>query len=146
MALAILRMVEMEKTVVEGGGVAALAALLSGQLPELKGKKVVVALCGGNIDITTLGRVIDRGLAADGRVIQITATISDRPGGLASFLKIIAEAGGSVKEINHERVFLVEQSINVVKVEMVLSSNSQNRFGPLLKPEEPAIQRRLLAN
>lgn len=77
-ALSILRMLEVEKTVVEGGGVAGLAPLLSGisstfefsfveSLPELKGKKVVVVLCGGNIDTTVLGRVIDRGLAAGHR-------------------------------------------------------------------------------
>ncbi len=70
-ALSVLRLLEIEKTVVEGGGVVGLAALLANKLPELKGKKVVVALCGGNIDITVLGRVIERGLAADGRLIQV---------------------------------------------------------------------------
>lgn len=104
-ALAVLRMLEVEKTVVEGGGAAGLAPLLSESLPELKGKKVVVALCGGNIDTTVLGRVIDRGLAADGRLIQFDAAISDRPGGLAEFTRAISTAGGSVKDIHHERAF-----------------------------------------
>jgi threonine dehydratase len=105
-ALSVLRMLEIEKTVVEGAGVIGLAPLLSHKLPELKGKKVVIALCGGNIDITVLGRVIDRGLAADGRLIQFEVAISDRPGGLAAFTKLIAETGASVKDIYHERAFL----------------------------------------
>jgi len=85
LALAILRCLEHEKAVVEGGGAAGLAALLPGgplDIPELKGKKVVVPLCGGNIDITTLGRVIERGLAADRRLVRFAVTVSDRPGGL----------------------------------------------------------------
>jgi len=104
-ALAILRLIELEKGVVEGGGAAGLAALLEGKLLELAGKKVVLVLCGGNIDPTVLGRVIDHGLVADGRVTQFTALISDRPGGLASLTAAIALAGASVREINHERAF-----------------------------------------
>ena len=68
-ALGVLRLVEGEKMVVEGGGATGLAGLLPGgplDRPDLKGKTVVVPLCGGNIDITVLGRVIERGLAADG--------------------------------------------------------------------------------
>jgi len=104
-ALAILRLIELEKGVVEGGGAVPLAAMLAGKLPELAGKRVVLVLCGGNIDPTVLGRVIDHGLVADGRVTQFTAVIPDRPGGLASLTAAIAKAGGSVREINHERAF-----------------------------------------
>src|SRR5438128_12480105 len=64
-ALAVLRLMELEKAVVEGAGAAPLAACLAGLVPELKGKKVVLPLCGGNIDIGTVGRVLDRGLAVD---------------------------------------------------------------------------------
>ena len=90
-ALAILRMLELEKTVVEGAGCVGIAALLSGQLSDLQGKKVIVPLCGGNIDITVLGRVIERGLAVDGRLVKFDAAISDRPGGLAAFTALIAQ-------------------------------------------------------
>jgi threonine dehydratase len=107
-ALAVLRLVEEEKTVVEGGGAIGIAPLLAHQVSELRGKKVCVLLCGGNIDTTVLGRVIERGLAADNRLIRVNAAISDRPGGLASFTRIIAEEGGSIKQINHERAFLPE--------------------------------------
>lgn len=79
-ALAILRLVELEKCVVEGAGAAGLAAILAGQLEEFQGKKVVLLVCGGNIDTTTFGRCLERGLAAEGRLMKFTVTVSDRPG------------------------------------------------------------------
>jgi threonine dehydratase len=105
LALAILRLIELEKAVVEGAGAAGLAACLAGAVPELKGKKVVLPLCGGNIDLTTLGRVIERGLASDGRLCRFSATISDRPGGLARFAGLLAEEGASIVDITHDRAF-----------------------------------------
>jgi threonine dehydratase len=104
-ALAILRLIELEKSVVEGAGAAPLAAFLAGRLDKLKGKQVVLALCGGNIDITMLDRVIEVGLVADGRVSRFTVSISDRPGGLARLAEIIASSGASIREIVHDRAF-----------------------------------------
>ena len=104
-ALAILRIVELEKMIVEGAGATGLAALLAGKLPELAGKRVVLPFCGGNIDPAILSRVIEKGLVADGRLCRFTAVISDRPGGLAGLTRLIAEAGASVREIEHERAF-----------------------------------------
>jgi threonine dehydratase len=104
-ALAILRLIELEKSVVEGAGAAPLAAFLAGKLDELKGRRVVLALCGGNIDLTMLDRVIEVGLVADGRLTRFTVSISDRPGGLARLAEVIASAGASVKEIVHDRAF-----------------------------------------
>ncbi|HTD88123.1 MAG TPA: threonine ammonia-lyase, partial [Candidatus Binatia bacterium] len=82
-ALSILRIVELEKGVVEGAAATPLAACLSGDLKSLARKRVVLLLCGGNIDPNVLSRVIERGLVADGRLSRFTAVISDRPGGLA---------------------------------------------------------------
>lgn len=98
-ALSVLRLIEMEKLVVEGGGATALAALLPGGtlFGKFEGKKVAVPLCGGNIDTTLLGRVIDRGLAADHRLIRFSATVSDRPGGIAALARDLADMGVSVK-------------------------------------------------
>src|SRR5262245_19909592 len=104
-ALAILRIIELEKGVVEGAAATTLAACLSGQLPELVGKRVVLLLCGGNIDPNILSRVIERGLVADGRLSRFTAVISDRPGGLADLTAQIAAVGASIKEVVHERAF-----------------------------------------
>jgi threonine dehydratase len=104
-ALAILRIIELEKSVVEGSAAATLAALLSRKLPELQGKKIVLPFCGGNIDPGILNRVIEKGLVADNRLFRFTATISDRPGGLAALTRVIASVGASVKEITHDRTF-----------------------------------------
>ena len=104
-ALAILRLIELEKSVVEGAGATPLAAFLAGRLPELAGKRVVLALCGGNIDLTMLDRVIEVGLVADGRLARLTVSISDRPGGLARLAEVIASTGASIKEIVHDRAF-----------------------------------------
>ncbi len=104
-ALAILRLIELEKSVVEGAGAAPLAAFLAGKLPELAGKRVVLALCGGNIDLTMLDRVIEVGLVADGRLTRFTVSIADRPGGLARLAEVIASTGASIKEIVHDRAF-----------------------------------------
>jgi len=114
LALAVLRLLELEKSIVEGAGAAPLAACLSGRLRELKGKKVVLPLSGGNIDTPILGRVLERGLASDGRLFRFTANISDRPGGLARFAALIAETGASIVEITHDRAFSSEDITTVV--------------------------------
>jgi len=104
-ALAVLRLIELEKSVVEGAGAAPLAAFLAGKLDSLKDRDVVLVLCGGNIDLTILDRVIEIGLVADGRLSRFTVSISDRPGGLARLAEIIASTGASIKEIVHDRAF-----------------------------------------
>jgi threonine dehydratase len=105
LSLAVLRLLELEKAVVEGAAAAPLAALMAGLLPELKGKTIALTLCGGNIDPVVLGRVIEKGLAADGRLARFTATISDRPGGLAAFAQTVSAAGASIKQVTHDREF-----------------------------------------
>lgn len=122
-ALAILRLAEMEKGVIEGAGATPLAAFLSGQLDDLKGKRVVLCLCGGNIDPTILTRIIEHGLVVDGRLSQFTAIISDRPGGLAEFTQTIASTGASVKQIAHERAF---HDANVFTVRVVCTVETED--------------------
>jgi threonine dehydratase len=120
-ALAILRLLELEKAVVEGAGAAPLAACLAGLVPELKGKNVVLPLSGGNIDTPILGRVLERGLASDGRLYRFTATISDRPGGLARFAGLLAETGASILEVAHDRAFGCDD-ITTVRVHCVVET------------------------
>ena len=103
-AMSILRLLELEKTVVEGGGAVPLAAAMRRSL-GLEGKKVVLCLCGGNIDVSVISRVIERGLAADGRLCRVVAQMSDRPGSLARLAAVLAETGASVKEVYHDRHF-----------------------------------------
>ncbi|NBW97352.1 MAG: threonine ammonia-lyase [Planctomycetia bacterium] len=105
LSLAVLRLLELEKTVVEGAGAAALAALLGPEGREFRGRKVVILLCGGNIDTSMLDRVIDHGLVADGRRWRFSTRVSDRPGGIARLSAVIAAAGANVREIVHDRAF-----------------------------------------
>ena len=135
-ALAILRLIELEKAVVEGAGAAPLAACIAGLVPELKGKKVVLPLCGGNIDTNVLSRVLERGLAYDGRLCRLTATISDRPGGLARFTALIAEEGASVMEINHDRAF-ASPDVTTVMVHCVIETRDAEHA--------EALRRRLIS-
>jgi threonine dehydratase len=103
-ARSILKLLELEKTVVEGAGAVPLAAATDPKL-DLAGRKVVLLLCGGNIDVTVITRIIERGLAADGRLCRLVAQISDRPGGLARLATVLASTGASVKDIYHDRNF-----------------------------------------
>lgn len=125
-ALAVLRLIEGDKLATEGGGAAGLAALLPGQPlhAQLQGKKVVLPLCGGNIDTTTLGRVLERGLAADGRLCRFVATVSDRPGGIARLTRFLADAGASLKDIYHERAWL-QSAVDRVQVRCVIETADQ---------------------
>lgn len=129
-ARAVLRLMELEKAVVEGAGAVPLAACLSRKLDALAGKKLVLPLCGGNIDLTTLGRVIDRGLASDGRLCRFTATISDRPGGLARFAGLIAEEGASIVDIYHDRAFAGDD-ITTVSVYCVVETRDADHITAL---------------
>jgi threonine dehydratase len=120
-ALAVLRLIELEKAVVEGAGAAPLAACLAKLVPELTGKKVVLPLCGGNIDTTVLGRILERGLASDGRLCRFSTTISDRPGGLAQFTALLADEGASVIDITHDRAF-TNGDIHTVVIRCVIET------------------------
>ena len=115
-ALAILRLIELEKSVVEGAGATPLAAFIAGKLPHLEGRTVVLTLCGGNIDTNMLGRVLDIGLVADGRLSRFTVSVLDRPGGLARLTSVIAATGASIHELAHDRAF---SGPNVAEVRVI---------------------------
>ncbi|XP_076268990.1 serine racemase isoform X2 [Rhynchophorus ferrugineus] len=124
-ALAILRFIENEKCVVEGAGACGLAAILDGQLDELKGKRVVLILSGGNIDTTILGRCLERGLAADGRLVKCKVTVSDRPGGISELCKLFGSIGVSIKDVIHERAW-VTSDVFSVEVKVVCETRDYN--------------------
>jgi threonine dehydratase len=85
----------------------------------VKGKNIVVPLCGGNIDTMVLGRVIDRGLSADNRLCNFYVTVLDRPGGIANFTLLLSNEGASIKDIYHERAWL-HTSVDQVQVKCVV--------------------------
>ncbi len=99
---AILALIERQKLIAEGAGAASVAAVMFGKIP-VKGKKVVCLVSGGNIDVTILSRVIKRGLLMSGRTSTLLIELIDKPGQLLGVSKIIAEQGGNVISIHHER-------------------------------------------
>ena len=131
-ALAILRIVELEKLVVEGAGASGLAALLAGKLPQVRGQRVVLPFCGGNIDPVILSRVIEKGLAADGRLARFEAVISDRPGGLARLTRLLAEAGASVRQVEHDRAF-GRQDVFAVRVRCEVETRGREHLEDVVR-------------
>ncbi len=99
---AILALMEQQKLVTEGAGAVAVAAAMFDKV-DIKGKKTVCLLSGGNIDVTILSRVIRRGLLMSGRTYQLTIELMDKPGQLKDVSAIIADMGGNVTSVHHER-------------------------------------------
>lgn len=99
---AILTLIEQHKLISEGAGAVSVAAALFNKVP-VKGKKVVCVVSGGNIDVTILSRVIKRGLFKSGRSCQLVVELVDKPGQLVGVSKIIADHGGNVTSVHHER-------------------------------------------
>jgi threonine dehydratase len=103
-ANAILLLLEREKTLAEGAGAAALAAVLNHKLP-LNGKKVAVLVCGGNIDVTLLSRIIERGLVKDGRLVRLRVHLPDYPGALHRLTGILAQHRANIVETSYDRAY-----------------------------------------
>lgn len=101
-AAAIVALMEDQKTVAEGAGATAMAAVLSGQV-DATDRKTVCLVSGGNVDMTTLSRIINKGLVQFGRIAQISVKITDKPGGLMLLLQAIAKTGANVVSVNHAR-------------------------------------------
>ena len=102
-AAAILALMERQKVVAEGAGAVAVAAVMFDKLP-VKGRKVVCIVSGGNIDVNTLNRVITRGLSKSGRNYTFILDLFDKPGQLSGVLNVIADQGGNVISVTHERI------------------------------------------
>ena len=119
---AVLMLLEIEKTVVEGAGAAGLAALL--KHPErFAGRRVGLVLCGGNIDPLMLSALIERGMVRAGRLARIRVNARDTPGVLARITAVVAEAGANIDEVHHQRAFSSLSAQNV-EVELVLQTRN----------------------
>lgn len=103
-ANAILLLLEHEKTLAEGAGAAAMAALLNRKL-QLMGKRVAVLVCGGNIDVTLLSRIIERGLVKDGRLVRLRIHLPDFPGALHNLTGILAQHRANIVETSYDRAY-----------------------------------------
>jgi threonine dehydratase len=136
LANAILLLLEIEKTVVEGAGAAPLAALLNRPL-GLEGRRVALVLSGGNIDVTMLARIIERGLVKDGRLVRLGVVLRDRPGTLARLTALIADEGVNILQIEHDRAFS-RQAIGATEVALTLETSGRKQIDALKQRLEAA--------
>jgi threonine dehydratase len=127
---AVLMLLEIEKTVVEGAGAAGLAALL--KYPErFRGRKVGLVLCGGNIDPLLLAAIIERGMVRAGRLARVKVGSRDVPGALALITTAVAEAGANIDEVHHQRAFSALSAQNV-EIELVLQTRGHEHVREVL--------------
>jgi len=103
-ANAILLLLEREKTMAEGAGAAAIAAMVNHKI-EMSGKKIAVLVCGGNIDVTLLSRIIERGLVKDGRLVRLRVHLPDYPGALHRLTGILADHRANIVETSYDRTY-----------------------------------------
>ncbi len=128
---AVLMLLEIEKTLVEGAGAAGLAALV--RYPErFKGKRVGLVLCGGNIDPLLLAAIIERGMVRSGRLARIKVSARDVPGVLARITATVADAGANIGEVHHQRAFTMLAAQNV-EIELVLQTRSKAHVDEVLE-------------
>ena len=120
---AMVMLLEIEKTLVEGAGAAGLAALLK-YPARFAGKKVGLVLCGGNIDPLLLAAIIERGMVRAGRLARIIVSVRDVPGSLAKITATVAEAGANIDEVHHQRAFTM-LSVQSVEIELVLQTRGR---------------------
>ena len=121
-ALTLTLLLERSKTLVEGAGAVALAAVLSEAFAYDEGETIVAALCGGNIDLNRLGTVIRRGLVQMGRYLKITIDLKDRPGELERVSSIVARTGANVYAVHHDRTSR-DVAVNAAELELELETD-----------------------
>jgi threonine dehydratase len=127
---AIVMLLEIEKTLVEGAGAAPLAAMLKDQA-RWRGKRVGLVLSGGNIDPMLLAAIIERGMVRAGRLARIRVSARDVPGSLARITGILSEVGANIDEVHHQRAFTLLAAQNV-EVELVLQTRGRDHIEAVL--------------
>lgn len=127
---AIVMLLEVEKTLVEGAGAAGLAALLK-FTDRFKGKKVGLVLSGGNIDPLLLAAIIERGMVRAGRLARLKVSARDVPGTLALITATVASAGANINEVHHQRAFTTLAAQNV-EIELVIQTRGPHHITDVL--------------
>ncbi len=121
-ASAILLLLEREKTVAEGAGAAAVAAILHGKI-NCTGRRIAAIISGGNIDVGILSRIIERGLAKDGRLIRLRIHLPDYPGALHTLTGVLAEHRANIVETSYDRKFGVDLGYSAIDMTMETRGN-----------------------
>lgn len=130
-AAAILALMEGQKTVAEGAGATPVAACMFGKV-DISTKKTVCVVSGGNVDVTTLSRIITKGLSKTGRIAEITTKVADKPGNLIQLLQVVSDAGANVVSINHSREDK-QSDVGACIVSMVLETRNNEHVEKIEK-------------
>lgn len=128
---AIVLLLDIEKTLVEGAGAAGLAALMENR-DRFSGQRVGLVLCGGNIDPLLLAAIIERGMVRAGRLVRIRVDARDAPGNLAKITRILGEVGANIEEVHHQRAFST-LSAQSVEIELVLATRNRAHVAETLQ-------------
>ena len=128
---AILMLLEIEKTVVEGAGAVALAAILKDK-PRYAGLKVGLVLCGGNIEPLVLAEIVQRGMVKSGRLARLVVNARDVPGALANIATLLGQLGANIDEVRHQRAFTL-LSVERVEIEFVVQTRGQAHVDAILE-------------
>jgi threonine dehydratase len=128
---AIVLLLEIEKTVVEGAGAAGLAALLA-QPERFRGKRVGIVLSGGNIDPLMLSVIIERGMVRAGRLTRLTVELRDLPGALATVTTCLGEANANIEEVHHQRAF-TNLPLQTAEVDFVLQTRGREHVDEIIR-------------
>jgi threonine dehydratase len=129
-ATTVLTLLEREKTVAEGAGALPLAALLSDAV-ELEGKRVCALICGGNIDVNVISRIIENGLVAAGRLTRLDLRLTDTPGELARVLKLLGDMNANVLDIFHNRTFTSGETFGTTNVELKVETRGHDHIAAI---------------
>jgi len=130
-AAAVHLLLEKQKVLAEGAAAVPLAAMLGGQLPLGADDVAVMIVSGGNIDVNVVGRIIDRGLVADGRLARLGVTVHDRPGSLAHLTRLVADEGANVLEVAHSRAF-ADIAVRDVEIVMYLETRGRSHMASVI--------------
>jgi threonine dehydratase len=127
---AIVMLLEIEKTVVEGAGAASLAAILR-EPDRFRGRQVGLVLCGGNIDPLMLAEIIERGMVRAGRLARVRVEVRDLPGSLAKVTACLAEMNANIEEVHHQRAF-THLAVQHAEVDLVLKTRNHDHVAEIV--------------
>ncbi len=135
-ANAVLLLLEREKTMAEGAGAAAIAALINRKL-QMTGKKIAVLVCGGNMDVTLLSRIIERGLVKDGRLVRLRVHLPDYPGALHRLTGILADHRANIVETSYDRAYY-GVNLGETAIDITMETRGPDQIAELLAALEAA--------
>jgi threonine dehydratase len=136
-AAGVLLLLEREKTVAEAACAAVVAAVVGGRVPDIAGRNVVMVLSGGNIDVSLMSRIIERGLVQDGRLAHLSVRVRDRPGTLAALTSLLAGSGANVQRLDHNRG-AAELWVTEVEIGLTLETRGRTHVEEIVARMEEA--------